>query len=128
VKKRFARPSFFALVFGLSFLSLINAACGTKEKTDSDERPEDPALNLATTYNEKVAPILADKCAPCHNAGGKLVGYANDASTFAAANKAALLDRINRPLDAKGVMPPTKVNKPLSPEEKGILVDYLNRL
>lgn len=102
------------------------SACGRDSEETAQPDPEAAKqLELNSTYSEKVAPIVAAKCTPCHAEGGKLNAYSSNQQLLRD-NRGPVLDRINRESTAAGFMPPTKSGKVLDEQEKKIITDFLS--
>ena len=94
---------FFALicVIALPF-------CSTSKKTTSDKKMTEPKVSYVTD----IAPIMQERCAPCHFPGGKKKFF----DTYAAVSENIddIIYRVELPVDADGFMPFKSKKEPLN--------------
>ena len=88
---------------------LILPFCTTSRKAAGDKKLSEPQLS----YAADIAPILQDRCTPCHYPNG---GKRKFLDTYAAvtANYDDILYRVQLPADSSGFMPFKSKKAPLS--------------
>ena len=100
-----------------------------------------PLLRAGVDFNRDVRPILSDRCFACHGPDGekRKAGLRLDTAEGATAllksgeravvpgkaKESALLERIHS-TDRDEIMPPAKLNRPLSAAERGILARWID--
>src|SRR5688572_28347213 len=99
--KRITILSLFLTIFFLPF-------CTTTKKTTGDKKLTEPSVS----YTHDVAPILQERCSPCHYPGGKKKFL----DTYAAVSGQIddILYRVQLPADSAGFMPFKSKKPPLS--------------
>lgn len=88
---------------------LILPFCTTTRKAAGDKKKTEPLLS----YSADIAPILQDRCAPCHFPNG---GKRKFLDTYAAVadNYDDILYRVQLPVDSSGFMPFKSKKAPLN--------------
>jgi len=99
--KRITILSLFLAIVCLPF-------CTTSKKAAGDKKMTEPTVSYVTD----VAPILQERCTPCHYPGGKKKFL----DTYAAVSENIddIIHRVELPVDAEGFMPFKSKKEPLS--------------
>jgi hypothetical protein len=90
------------------FTILLLPFCTTSKKAVGDNKMTEPKISYALD----IAPILADRCAPCHFPGGKKKFL--DTYTAVSTQIDDILYRIQLPTDSSAFMPFKSKKPPLS--------------
>lgn len=83
----------------------------TTNTVDEGEVTDLPPIVETVTYNEDVAPIIANNCLGCHsgpnaNAGLDLSNYANVRTAAAQGNMVNRINNGSNPMPPTGILPP----------------------
>jgi len=127
------RPQFFCAVKNRSLLVAL-LLCGSLVVSAQAEEP------VAVSFSRSIRPLLAEKCLSCHGAdaaqrqGGlrlddpasalQAADSGNQAIVPGSPDKSELIARITS-TDESIMMPPPEAKKPLTPEERTLLTDWI---